>query len=1236
MSDDLTSYSTDKVTPDSLCDRSPFVSLSSLTILEKPIKNTFCFAAYRSPESTLTLAASSDYGNVLPIALKCEINSNVSCAVMIDSGATTQFIDEDFAKSKNIPLIKKPFGETLTVFDGRESSAGLITHEAEVSLLIDNHLEICTFQVTKLAQYQLIVGKSWLKKHNPSIDWVTNNVTFDSQFCKDNCLRDSSSKLLLGAGVKQEAEKELEKLLAKQGIDEIPEPELLRKMIPPEFHDFLPLFSKLEAEKLPPHRYIDHEIKLLPGTKPPFGPMYEMSDAEQKMLKIWIDDNLRKGFIRSSSSSAASPVLFVKKPGGGLRLCVDYRALNAITQKNRYPLPLINESLRHVRGAKIFSRLDLRAGFNLIRIKPGDEWKTAFRTRYGLFEYLVMPFGLTNAPASCQQFVNDTLREYLDIFCVCYVDDILIYSKTREEHIEHVRKVLTKLAEVDLFIKGEKCDFFVTKTNFLGFIISEDGVSMDPKKVAAVREWPTPKNVKDVQSFLGFANFYRRFIENYAKKCSKLFNLTRKDAKFNWTDEHQKIFEDLKEAFCTGPILRHFDPALDTVVDCDASDSVVSGILSQQYPDPQKEGKFILHPVAYFSKKMTPAQCNYGIGDKELLAIILCFEEWRPYLYGVQQPVLVLTDHNNLASFMQKKLLNRRQARWALQLAEYNFKIVYRPGAQNRKADALTRRSGDLPKEGDGRGRPTDAILQKHNFDETFDLSTLSLASITVEIKDLIKTSLKSDTLGQEIMKCLATGAKKHPKVALSECSIDNDMLHVYGLVYVPQDESLHTEIIRSSHDTPAAGHPGKAATYELVTRNFWWPNMRNTIDRYVRNCHTCTRIKPVRHAPYGFLKPLQVPQKRWDSLSMDFIVKLPNSEGFDAIYVVVDRLTKMAHFIATTSDVDAEGTARLFRDNVFRLHGLPRSIVSDRGTQFVNSFMRDLCKLLQIKQNLSTAYHPETDGQTERINQVLEQYLRGYCNYMQDDWIDWLSMAEFAYNNTISAGIGNITPFFANYGYHPRFDLYPADNVTLDKAVTDVQQTLTQLEAFLKAEMKWSQARYAEQTNKHRTSPPVYNVGDSVWLLRRNIKTTRPSDKLDFKKIGPFEILERVGTHAYKLKISPRHGKIHPVFHINLLEPAATDPLKGQRNPPPPPLVIDDEEEFFVDEILDSKRKNRKVLYLVHWKGYSIDETTWEPLSNLHKVLPLVYKFHEAYPNKPRSKKLPPLPEESDTESDS
>src|SRR5690606_7078324 len=220
----------------------------------------------------------------------------------------------------------------------------------------------------------------------------------------------------------------------------------------------------------------------------------------------------------------------------------------------------------------------------------------------------------------------------------------------------------------------------------------------------------------------------------------------------------------------------------------------------------------------------------------------------------------------------------------------------------------------------------------------------------------------------------------------------------------------------------------------------------------------------------------------------MDFIVKLPNSEGFDAIYVVVDRLTKMAHFIPTTSDVDAEGTARLFRDNIFRLHGLPRSLVSDRGTQFVNRFTKDLCKLLHIKQKLSTAYHPETDGQTERINQVLEQYLRGYCSYLQDDWIDWLTMAEFTYNNTISAGVGNVTPFFANYGYHPRFDYFPAEDAPLLDKVTDVQERLTQLEAFLKTEMKWSQARYAEQANKHQSSPPVYNTGDTVWVLKRNI----------------------------------------------------------------------------------------------------------------------------------------------------
>lgn len=301
---------------------------------------------------------------------------------------------------------------------------------------------------------------------------------------------------------------------------------------------------------------------------------------------------------------------------------------------------------------------------------------------------------------------------------------------------------------------------------------------------------------------------------------------------------------------------------------------------------------------------------------------------------------------------MQKKLLNRRQARWAIFLSEFDFKIVYRPGPQNRKADSLTRRSGDLPKEGDGRGKTFDSILKKQNFEEiqtqfasTPSLQNALLATITTELAELIKTALKSDELGQSIMKALANNDKRHPKVAIAECNMQDDLLHVYNLIYVPSDDSLRCEIIRSCHDVPAAGHPGQAATYELVTRDFWWPEMRKTIKRYLRNCDTCRRIKPTRHAPYGFLKPLEVPQKRWKSVSMDFIVFLPNSEGFTAIFVVVDRLTKMAHFIPTTNDIDAVGTAILYRDNVFKLHGLPDSIISDRGTQFNNDFTENSVK---------------------------------------------------------------------------------------------------------------------------------------------------------------------------------------------------------------------------------------------------------------------------------------------------
>jgi len=364
------------------------------------------------------------------------------------------------------------------------------------------------------------------------------------------------------------------------------------------------------------------------------------------------------------------------------------------------------------------------------------------------------------------------------------------------------------------------------------------------------------------------------------------------------------------------------------------------------------------------------------------------------------------------------------------------------------------------------------------------------------------------------------------------------------------------------------------------------------------------------------------VPFRKWSSISLDLVTGFPVSQSFDTLLVVVDRFSKMAHYIATTTDINSKGIARLFLDNIFRVHGLSDSIVSDRGTQFVSQFTRSLTDLLGIQQKVSTAFHPQTDGQTERIHAVVEQYLRGYCNYQQDNWSELISMAEFSYNNTLYATLG-ITPFYAMYGNNPRYQINPnpAAKLPAPSVIKEYADRLSELDAYLCSEMTWSQAAYSEQANKARIPALKLEVGDEVWLLRRHVKTSCPSTKLDFKRLGKFRILQKVSSHAYKLDL-PASMKIHPVFHVSLLEPAATDPLPDQIQPPSPPVLVDDEPEWEVDEIVDSRLRGRTLEYLACWIGF--DELTWE-LTNMFTNAPSVVKrFHTAYPAKPRPRSLP------------
>ncbi|KAI1000630.1 hypothetical protein K3495_g7563 [Podosphaera aphanis] len=330
--------------------------------------------------------------------------------------------------------------------------------------------------------------------------------------------------------------------------------------LPQHYHQNIKTFDVKSAEILPSHRPCDHQVNLKPGTVPPSGPLYNMSVDELRVLRRWLDENLRKGFIRPSTSPAASPVLFAKKPGGDLRLCVDYRGLNAISIKNRYPLPLLHETLSRLGTAKYFTKLDVIGAFNQIRMTEGHEYLTAFNTRYGIFESLIMPFGLTNAPATFQARINEVLRPYLDITCTVYVDDILIYSETLEEHKKHVNEILKVLAKASLKLDIKKCEFDTQKVIYLGLIISTSGTQMDPQKIECIINWENCKDAKDVQAFLGFANFYRRFIKGFSKIVRSLVNLTEKDAKFDWSQNCASAFNKLKQVFTTAPILQHFDP----------------------------------------------------------------------------------------------------------------------------------------------------------------------------------------------------------------------------------------------------------------------------------------------------------------------------------------------------------------------------------------------------------------------------------------------------------------------------------------------------------------------------------------------------------------------------------------------------------------------------------------------------------------------------------------------------
>jgi len=1005
-------------------------------------------------------------------------------------------------------------------------------------------------------------------------------------------------------------EEKREKDRQKEDYDE---QELVQQLLPKQYQEYADVFSKAASDELPPQRTNDYRIELEDGKTAErevgYSPLYKQTAEELEAARDYIVDNLNKGFIGPSAAPFSSPILMARKPGGGLRLCVDYRKLNAITRKDRYPIPLVDELMERISGAKIFTKLDIRQGFHRIRLDPESEDLTTFRTRYGTYKYHVVPFGLTNGPAAFQRFINDTLMDYLDDFVTAFVDDLLIYSRNAAEHEIHVKKVLERLRAAGLQASIKKCEFHVTRTKYLGFILTTDGIEVDPEKTAVIRNWAVPTTVRGVQSFLGFCNFYRRFIKDYSRIAKPLNHLTRKDVSFAWTDKCQQVFEELKKRLTDAPILRHYHPDLETKLETDASDGVVAGVLSQKHGD-------LWYPVAYYSRSMSNAERNYEIHDKEMLAIIRALQEWRAELEGLQlqERFDIYTDHRALEYFMTTKKLNARQARWAEFLSRFYFLIRYRPGRENTLADALSRPMTEVQRKDEYRQQ---ILLKPDSTEQPLETKdtgpTINALEPTLQIADQVLKTNREST------------AKEYREKALEgvdDWTLQDGLLLKGNQLFVPDDDpELRTRLLDEVHAQVSTAHPGRTKTQQLVKSRYYWPTWRRDVERYVRNCSKCRRAENPRDRAPGLLQPLPVAERPWQHISMDFRSFPVDRKGYDAALIIVDRFSKRPISIPCKKTATSEDVARIFVEHVYRHRGPPSTIVSDRGPQFVSSFWNEFCQILGVKLKLSTAYHAQTDGQTEIVNQHIVNRLRPFINNHQDNWSDLLPMIDFA-AAALPSESTNASPFLVDCGYEPRtsFDWKPIEkNLPRDERISrqqaqDATKRMEKIWSTIGTRIRQAQDRQKRQADRRRR-PIDFDVGDRAWLSLRHYRTDRPNKKLDNQMAGPFPILEKVGN-SYKLEL-PESMKIHPVFSPDKLRRAADDPLPGQVVEPSEPIVIGDEHEWEVEEILASRVCRRRLQYQVKWTGFDEDRT-WYPAANFKGSPHRIRDYHQQYPEHP------------------